>query len=290
MDMPEQRGQLTPTRTVELLKKLGHSPIKKLGQNFLVDSNIVRKSLDLAEVGPGDSIVEVGPGLGTLTGALLERGAKVYAVELDKTLFKYLARTFGGDDNFDIINADAVERPLADLPHGIENFKIVANLPYAISTPWLERILSGPLPVAMCLMLQKEAAMRFAAREGTGDYSPISVWLGEAYEFPPGWNVSAACFYPRPAVDSVLMLLRRKDNPYLFLPRTKLLMREMFSKRRKQLGAISRFASPENSEILREWLSSEGAPDIRLRPEGVSRGQWRNLDGAIRHCSGFMGQ
>ena len=105
----ENNGQFTPTQTCEILRELGHNPSKKLGQNFLVDSNIVRKSLELAEVSAGDYVVEVGPGLGTLTGALLERGAKVFAVELDKKLFAHLRSYFAGNANLNLINADAVD-------------------------------------------------------------------------------------------------------------------------------------------------------------------------------------
>ena len=176
-------GQLTPSQTTELLRRLEHSPVKKLGQNFLVDANIVRKSLELAQVCGADTVVEVGPGLGTLTGALLERGAKVFAVELDKRLFEYLKSNFGENENLNLVNADAVDMPLAGLPPEVSDFKIVANLPYAISTPWLDAVLSsGRLPKMMSLMLQKEAALRFAARNGSGDFSPISICLGEAYE------------------------------------------------------------------------------------------------------------
>ena len=148
-------------------------PSKKLGQNFLVDANIVRKSLELADVRAGDVVVEVGPGLGTLTGALLERGAKVYAVELDKRLYSHLTEYFADCPNLSLINADAVNRPLAALPDEVADFKIVANLPYAISTPWLDEVLSGKLPSKMSLMLQKEAALRFAAKNASGEFSPI---------------------------------------------------------------------------------------------------------------------
>ena len=148
-------GQLSPSQTLELLKRLEHAPVKKLGQNFLVDSNIVRKSLELADVRSGDDVVEVGPGLGTLSGALLQAGAKVHAVELDKTLHAFLKEHFAQVKEFSIINADAIDYPLANLPKDVTEFKIVANLPYAISTPWLDKVLSGRLPSRMSLMLQK---------------------------------------------------------------------------------------------------------------------------------------
>ncbi len=274
-------GLYTPSETAELLEKLGHSPRKKLGQNFLVDSNIVRKSLELAEVREGDVVVEVGPGLGTLTGALLQSGARVYAVELDKRLHAFLEERFGANENFNLINADAVDYPLAALPDEIKDFKIVANLPYAISTPWLDAVLSGRLPKAMSLMLQKEVASRFAARGGSKDFSPISICLGQAYDILPPHKVSASCFFPRPAVDSALLPMRLKQEPFVFCARTKSIMRAVFSKRRKQIGAIAKDAG-QDSEILLAWLQkiSETISADR-RPETLPPEAWKILDSML---------
>src|SRR3954470_4439845 len=137
---------LSPSTTRELLARLNHQPKRFLGQNFLVDGNIVRKSLELAAVRAGDTVVEVGPGLGTLTTALLEAGADVWAVEKDRTLHAHLEAQLGPQypDRFHLLEGDAVECPLAGLPPGRSpDFKIVANLPYAIATPWLDGVLSG---------------------------------------------------------------------------------------------------------------------------------------------------
>ena len=277
----EYKGQLTPSETTDLLRELGHSPVKKFGQNFLVDANIVRKSLELADVSEGDVVVEVGPGLGTLTGALLERGAKVYAVEIDKRLFAFLQKRFDGVENLNLINDDAVEYPLANLPTDIENFKIVANLPYAISTPWLDKVLSGKLPQKMSLMLQKEAALRFAARNGSGEFSPISVCLSEAYNVLPPHKVSASCFHPRPQVDSMLLALERKEDAYTFAQRTRDIMRAVFSKRRKQISSIAKSAG-EDSAILSQWLEqcTDLPPD--RRPEAIENRYWVMLDKIVR--------
>lgn len=273
----ENNGQLTPTQTAEILRGLGHSPSKKLGQNFLVDANIVRKSLELADVKSGDTVVEVGPGLGTLTGALLERGAKVYAVELDKALYEYLRSYFAGVENLNLINADAVDFPLSALPPEIADFKIVANLPYAISTPWLDAVLSGKLPSRMSLMLQKEAALRFAAKNASGDYSPISIFLSEAYDVLSPHKVAAACFFPRPGVDSMLLPLVLKKNPYIFKASAKRLIRKIFSYRRKQLGSIAKSAG-DDAEILLQWLAACPNLDPRTRPEAVAPDYWKMLD------------
>src|SRR3954464_9080482 len=130
---------LSPTATRELLARLGHQPKRFLGQNFLVDGNIVRKSLELAGIVAGDTVVEVGPGLGTLTTALLEAGAEVWAVEKDRTLHHHLTENLAPKfpATFHLLEGDAVEHPLAALPSNIAagGFKVVANLPYAIATP-----------------------------------------------------------------------------------------------------------------------------------------------------------
>ena len=130
-----------PTLTVvrELLETRSLAPQKRLGQNFLVDANVARKSLELAEVQPGDFIVEIGPGLGALSELLLDAGCDVYAIEKDAGLFRYLDEevypSYPG--HFHLIHGDAMDLPTASLPDDTDSYKIVANLPYAISTPWL---------------------------------------------------------------------------------------------------------------------------------------------------------
>jgi 16S rRNA (adenine1518-N6/adenine1519-N6)-dimethyltransferase len=252
---------LTPTGTRELLARLGHTPKHFLGQNFLVDGNIVRKSLELAQVSAGDTVVEIGPGLGTLTGALLEAGAEVWAVERDRTLHEHLESGLGArfPATFHLVEGDAVEIPLAGLPRDrASRGKVVANLPYAISTPWMDAVLSGPLPSRMVLMLQREAADRYAAVPGTRNFGAISIFLQAAYDNAPGHRVSAACFHPRPDVDSTLLHLVRKSDPYVFSPEHKALVRRCFQQRRKQIGSVLRALLPGQEPEWRELLKSAG--------------------------------
>lgn len=265
---------------MEILRGLNHAPVKKLGQNFLIDANIVRKSLELARVSEGDAVVEVGPGLGTLTGALLAAGARVYAAELDRRLFEYLKKQFAGNENFSLINADAVDMPLAALPESEKIFKIVANLPYAISTPWLDKVLCGRLPQKMSLMLQKEAADRFAAAGGSKDFAPISICLDAAYKVSARHRVSASCFHPKPAVDSVLLALELRETPFVFKKSTREIMRYVFSQKRKQIAAIAKGAGG-HSEILGAWIEG-GAFDARSRPERIGVEHWRALDSMLK--------
>ena len=270
---------LTPTETRALLARLGHVPKRYLGQNFLVDGNIVRKSLALAAVRPGDAVVEIGPGLGTLTAALLEAGAEVWAVEKDPVLHAHLAATLVAafPERLHLLAADAVAHPLADLPPGRAGaFKIVANLPYAISTPWMDAVLSGPLPGRLVLMLQREAAERYTARAGTKDFGAISIFLQAAYTLAPGHRVPAGCFHPRPDVDSCLLHLERRPVPYRFSPPAKALIRALFQQRRKQIGSLLRARAPEAAA---DWLPVLGAAGLgpQARPEQIPVALWQEL-------------
>lgn len=275
---------LSPTVTRELLAQLGHQPKRFLGQNFLVDGNIVRKSLELAAIRAGDTVVEIGPGLGTLTAALLEAGAEVWAVEKDRVLHAHLAATMapGLSGRLHLLEGDAVDHPLAALPpeRATAGFKIVANLPYAIATPWLDAVLGGPLPERMVLMLQQEAAQRYAARPGTKSFGAISVFLQAAYEVAPGHKVAPACFHPRPDVDSYLINLLRRPVPFVFPAAVKELVRACFQQRRKQIGAILRRRAPELAPIWRELLRAEGLSE-QIRPEAIPPAWWMQFAASL---------
>ncbi len=286
---------LTPTGTRELLAKLGHQPKRFLGQNFLVDGNIVRKSLDLAGIKPGDTVVEVGPGLGTLTSALLEAGAEVWAVEKDRQLHAHLTETLVPvHPRLHLLEGDAMDHPLAGFleagcPHPAgstssrgedtppPSFKVVANLPYAISTPWMDAVLSGPLPERMVLMLQLEAAERYVAKPGTKLFGAISIFLQSAFAIEPGHRVPAACFHPRPDIESVLLNLARLPEPFIFPAETKALIRACFQQRRKQLGSILRGKlAPEAAARWFARLEAAGF-SAQSRAEQVPVALWRDF-------------
>ena len=268
---------LSPSETRTLLEKLGHRPVKKLGQNFLIDGNIVRKSLELAEIESGDRIVEVGPGLGTLTRALIDTGASVYAVEKDPRLSSHLAELETAyPDKFHLLQGDALEHPLANLHSEGERFKIVANLPYAISTPWMESVIDEPLPYSLTLMLQKETAERFIAEPGSKQFGSISIFIQNAFEFEGTWDVAPSCFYPKPDVDSRLIHLKLKESPYLFPKADRELIRELFQQRRKQIGSLLRKSSRQRSQ---KWLAKlaaiNGQP--QMRPGQIGLEAWKIL-------------
>lgn len=270
---------LSPTATRELLAKLGHEPKRFLGQNFLVDGNIVRKSLELAGITAADTVVEVGPGLGTLTSALLEAGAEVWAVEKDRQLHAHLTETLvPAHPRLHLMEGDAMDHPLAGLPpEKSATFKIVANLPYAISTPWMDAVLTGPLPARMVLMLQQEAAQRYVAQPGTKLFGAISIFLQSAFVVEPGHRVPAGCFHPRPDVESFLLNLARQPVPFVFAPATKALIRACFQQRRKQLGSILRDKLP--AETAARWFAHLEAAGYgpSSRAEQVPVALWREF-------------
>jgi 16S rRNA (adenine1518-N6/adenine1519-N6)-dimethyltransferase len=270
---------LSPSHTRELLARLGHRPKHFLGQNFLVDGNIVRKSLELAEVKTGDAVVEVGPGLGTLTSALLEAGAEVWAVEKDRALHAHLAENLAPrHPRLHLLEGDAVEHPLAGLPaeRATAGFRIVANLPYAISTPWMDAVLGGPLPERMVLMLQQEAAHRYIAGPGSKQFGAISIFLQSAFAPDRGHKVAATCFFPKPDIESCLLNLVRRPQPFIFAPRVKQLVRACFQQRRKQIGSLLRGKLPDDGAT---WLAHFPAAglDARARPEDIPVALWQQL-------------
>ena len=184
-------------------------PNKRLGQNFLIDPNIVRKIVALADLDPNDSVLEIGPGRGILTEALCHAAGRVTAVEVDPRLHAYLETRRSTLPNVELVCDDALAYPVKTLPKGTV---VVGNLPYYISTPLLFRLLDqrDRFP-RMVLMLQNEVADRLVAEPGGPDYGVLSVMAQYAAEITKAFRVSAQCFRPRPEVGSAVVLLRAKE-------------------------------------------------------------------------------
>ena len=273
---------LTHRQTRQLLRDLGLRPKRKLGQNFLVDGNIVRRAIGLASLGTNDIVVEVGPGLGALTRPLLASGSKVFAVECDRLLCRHLSETIGREYpmRFDILQADAVKRPTGRFREDPavlsgSSFKMVASLPYAITTPWLVSLLSGPLPREMVLLLQKEAADRITAPVGSKKLGAVSIFFQSVFQAEFRKRISRHCFYPEPAIESVLIRFFRRENPHLFSKESQAVIRAIFSHRRKQIGTICR-----NRTELHGWgrICAARGVSPKVRPEGIPLELWRELD------------
>ena len=260
------------------LQRLGLSPRRALGQHFLIDQAVLDQIILAADIGPDDTVIEIGPGLGTLTGALLKKGAKVYSIEKDILLIKYLGDTLAASypSHFFLSQGDAVQNPMAGFnPQSGERFKIISNLPYAIATPWIDEVLEGSLPVSMVLMLQKEMAGRLTSMAGTKNFGAISIFLQSAYEHISRYKVSGRCFFPVPSVDSVLINLVRKKNPFIFQEKAKDKIRMIFTQRRKQIRTLQK-NYPEYKPWI-EYLEASGVK-AEARPETISLEHWQKFD------------
>ena len=271
---------LSPSKTSELLRQLEHRPNKKLGQNFLIDGNLVEKSISMASLPTNYPVLEIGPGLGTLTSHLLNLGHTVYAVEIDRRLEAHLRErlnSFIESGQFNLIQADAVKQPIGNLPDDITEYSVVANLPYAISSAWLEALLgSEKLPTSMVMMLQKEATERMLASPGTKAYNALAIFLQASYQQTGYHPVPGQCFYPAPAVASALLKMEKKTEPYLFVKETRSLIRRIFTQRRKQIGSLLKKEEQEIQQIMTSWLE-ENNICTTTRPEKISVDQWIKL-------------
>lgn len=225
--------------TTHILKAFGLHMSKKLGQNFLIDAGIVQGIVDAAQIHPGDHVLEIGPGIGTLTQGLAEAGADVTAVELDKKLPAVLAETLKAYDRVRIVPGDILK---VDIPAlmGQDPFKVVANLPYYITTPILMTLLERRLPITtMVTMVQKEVAERMTARPGSRSYGALSVAVQYYTEPEIVLNVPPRSFIPAPEVDSVVIACRVRSVPAVKVSEEKMffrVVRAAFGQRRKTLA------------------------------------------------------
>ncbi|MGG3737709.1 16S rRNA (adenine(1518)-N(6)/adenine(1519)-N(6))-dimethyltransferase RsmA [Aeribacillus pallidus] len=208
----------TPNRTKEILKKYGFSFKKSLGQNFLIDPNILRKITDAANLTQESGAIEIGPGIGALTEQLARACKKVVAFEIDQRLLPILNETLAPYSNVDIIHSDVLKANVKEIIHermaGIEDIMVVANLPYYVTTPIIMKLLTDNLPIrGLVVMLQKEVADRMTARPGTKDYGSLSIAVQYYTDVEIVMNVPKTVFVPQPNVDSAVIRLTRRSTP-----------------------------------------------------------------------------
>ena len=231
-----------PQKTIEVLQKYNFSFQKKFGQNFLIDPHVLDKIIAAAEITKDDFVLEIGPGIGTLTQYLAEAAREVVAVEIDSTLIPILEDTLSAYDNVSVINEDVLKvdlRKLAEERNGGKPIKVVANLPYYITTPIIMSLFESHVPLkSLTVMVQKEVALRMQAGTGTKDYGALS--LAVQYYASPylAANVPPNCFMPRPNVGSAVIRLTRFEETPVQVKDEKLLfrlIRASFNQRRKTL-------------------------------------------------------
>lgn len=246
--------------------------IKRLGQNFLIDPNIVRKIVALAEISLNDQVLEIGPGRGVLTEVLCKTAGHVTAVEIDPRLHAYLAERQAEFPNLTLVLADALVYPVESLPVGTI---AVANLPYYISTPLLFRLLDqrDRFP-RLVLMLQNEVADRLVARPGSSDYGVLSVMAQYAAEITKAFRVSAQCFRPRPEVGSAVVLLRTRERRELNPaeePKFAALVKAAFAHRRKTLVNSLKDEGYDQRHVTDALVSLDLSPSIRAEILSVAQ-------------------
>ena len=266
----EEKQVLHPTIasrevTLHILKAFGIHMSKKLGQNFLIDKGIVDGIVEAAEIQPGDRVLEIGPGIGTLTQGLAEAGANVTAVELDKKLPAILAETLRGYDNVRIVPGDILKVNIPEIM-GPGAFKVAANLPYYITTPILMALLEQHLPIThLVTMVQKEVAERMIAKPGSKAYGALSVAVQYYTEPAIVLDVPPRSFIPAPEVMSVVVSCRVRKEPAVAVRDEKLFFRVVkaaFGQRRKTLMNALKGGGFQK-EAVRDALEKSGIDPTR---------------------------
>ena len=233
----------SPSNTAEILKKYNFNFQKKYGQNFLIDANILEKIMAAADISKEDCVLEIGPGIGTMTQYLSQRAGEVIAVEIDKNLIPILSDTLSDCSNVTIINEDVLKvdlKKLAEEKNGGNPVKIVANLPYYITTPIIMGLFESGVPLkSITVMVQKEVAERMQVGPGTKEYGALSLAVQYYAQPQVVANVPPNCFIPRPGVGSaVIRLTKYRTPPVEAADERKLfaLIRAAFNQRRKTLA------------------------------------------------------
>jgi 16S rRNA (adenine1518-N6/adenine1519-N6)-dimethyltransferase len=266
---------------------MGCNPVKKFGQNFLVDRNVVEKFVRLAVLEAGDNVVEIGPGLAMVSDEILKYGTKLSAIELDSRLFNFLAAKYERNRNVSIMKGNAVKFPIATLDKSntkFQNYKIVSNLPYAISSAWFEALLRCyNLPESISIIIQLDTAERFLAQSGTKLFGPISIFLQSAYTKIAAHKISKNSFYPPPSVDSIMLFLAKREHPVTFSLEVRKTIRRIFTNRRKQIAKISN----ELEVNMEDWLKrNKISPNTR--PEQIGIEAWQNFENIVAGAISFI--
>jgi 16S rRNA (adenine1518-N6/adenine1519-N6)-dimethyltransferase len=253
---------------------VGHRPKRSLGQNFLVDGNLQRKIVGALEAGPGDEVLEIGPGRGALTRHLVGTVGRLLLVELDDELVRGLEEVYGSRPEVEVIHGDVLEVPWRERAREPGGLRVIGNIPYNLTTPILFHLLERPRPRSMLLMVQAEVADRIVAPAGTSDFGALSVGVRSVADVERVLGVPRTAFRPRPRVDSTVIRIRPLDPPPLTRreeEEVRTLTRLAFQWRRKQMQKILR--DHPDADLTREQvrrLGREAGWDLRRRPETFS--------------------
>lgn len=260
--MTNHQDIATPSRTREILEKYGLSAKKSLGQNFIIDTNILRNIVQTASVDEHTTVIEVGPGIGALTEQIAKEAKEVFAFEIDDRLLSVLDDTLSPYDNVTVFHQDILEVDFeqfkTDYLSDTSRLVVIANLPYYITTPIIMHLIESSLPVEeMVLMMQKEVASRLEAKPSTKAYGSLSIAIQYYMEVEVAFTVPRTVFMPQPNVDSAIIRLRTLENPPVIVKDENLffkIVRASFVQRRKTIWNNLRKAFNDKSkeETLRD--------------------------------------
>ncbi len=276
---------VNPKNTIEVLKKYDIHFQKKFGQNFLVDNHVMDKIIRTADINSNDCVLEIGPGIGTMTQFLCENAGQVLAVEIDNNLIPVLKDTLSAYDNVEVINGDILKQDIRELSEKYNNgkpFKVVANLPYYITTPIIMGILENDAPVdSLTVMVQKEVAERMQAGPGGKEYGALSLAVQYYSEPYLAANVPPNCFMPRPGVGSAVITLKKYDKPPVKVKDRKLMfdiIKASFQQRRKTLiNSISNYSGLNIQKESVVSALSEMNLSVSIRGEVLTLEQFAEL-------------
>ena len=275
----------SPQVTQHILNRFKLRADKKLGQNFLIDENVVHQIVAAAELSEADTVLEVGPGIGTLTQGLAESKARVVAVELDTRLLPVLATTLNGYDNVRVVHGDILKVNIME-EVGAPSFKVCANLPYYITTPIIFALLEKRLPMErLVAMVQKEVAERMAAQPGGKEYGALSVAIQYYTEPKIAFIVPPTSFIPAPAVDSAVIVCKRREKPPVEVCDEGLFFRVVkaaFSLRRKMLSNSLKNMGIKSEQVAK-WLELAGV-DGKRRAETMSLEDFAKLTNSFNEA------
>ena len=278
-----------PANTIAVLQKYNFNFQKKFGQNFLIDTHVLDKIIEESHITKDDFVLEIGPGIGTMTQYLCENAREVAAVEIDKNLIPILADTLSAYDNVEVINEDILKvdiNRLAQEKNGGRPIKVVANLPYYITTPIIMGLFESHVPIdSITIMVQKEVADRIQVGPGTKDYGALS--LAVQYYAKPEIvaNVPPNCFMPRPNVGSAVIRLTRHSAPPVQVENEKVmfrLIRASFNQRRKTLanGLGNAPDIPLSKTEIQESIEELGVP-ATIRGETLTLEEFAKLSNIV---------
>lgn len=270
-------------KTQELVKKYNFKFSKSLGQNFLIDDSVLEDIVNGAEVGPEDLVIEIGPGVGTLTAQILKRAKRVVSIELDSDLIPILQAELGENQNFQLIHKDALKVDFNEIIGDEKSVKLVANLPYYVTTPIIAKLLNEGYDFkSLTIMIQKEVAERINAEPNSKEYGALSILVQYYCRTSIVRRVPPSCFIPRPKVESTVIKLEKLSKPAVEVKDKKLffdLVRNAFNMRRKTLwnGVKSIGLTKE----LLEKAFDDADIDPKRRGETLSIEEFANLSNSI---------